>query len=91
MGSQVSPTTHSILVLVKGDHRKGSQVSPTVTSVLAKGIRPDGISVWPNYKYGFLVKKDRQKGSHMEFQVNIIEVRNQRIARLGSQDDKVLS
>jgi hypothetical protein len=75
------------MVLVKGDRRKGSQVSPTVTSILAKGIRPDGISVWPNYKYGLLVKRDRQKGSRMECQVNLIEVRGQGIARLGSQDD----
>ena len=28
-GSQVSPTTHRILVLVKGDCRTGSQVNPT--------------------------------------------------------------
>jgi hypothetical protein len=35
----------------------------------------------------FFVKRGRQKGSQMEFQVSLIEVRSQRIARLGSQDD----
>jgi len=29
MGSQVSLTTHRIMVLVKGDRQMGSQVSPT--------------------------------------------------------------
>ena len=43
MGSQVSPTTHRILVLVKGDRRMGSQVSPTTQIlVMVKGDRRMG-------------------------------------------------
>ena len=37
MGSQVSPTTHTILVLVKGDRPMGSQVSPTTHKITVSG------------------------------------------------------
>ena len=45
MGSQVSPTTLKILVLVKRDRQMGSQVSPTTQIlVLVKKDHQDGIS-----------------------------------------------
>jgi hypothetical protein len=57
MGSQVSPTTHKIMVLVKGDRRKGSQVSPTVTSILAKGNRQMGFQFGQTTNMDFLLKE----------------------------------
>jgi hypothetical protein len=76
------------LVLVKGDCQKRSQVNPPVT--------PISTLVKENHQMRFqddratnidLVKGGHQKGSQMEFQVNLTEVRIQRIARSGSQDD----
>ena len=75
---------------LKGDHRKGPQVSPTATqiSALTKGNRQMGFQVGQATNIGFfLVKRGHQKGSQMEFQVSLVKVRSQRIARLGSQDD----
>jgi hypothetical protein len=46
-----------------------------------------GFQVGQATNIDFLVKRGHQKGSQMEFQVSLIEVINQRIARLGSQDD----
>ena len=47
MGSQVSPTTYRIMVLVKGDRQMGSQVSPTTHRilVLVKGDHQKGSQV----------------------------------------------
>jgi len=46
-GSQISPTTQRILVLVKGDSQNGSQVSPTAQQilVLVKGDHKKGSEV----------------------------------------------
>ena len=76
------------MVLVKGGRQKGSQVNPTVITMLAlaKGNRQMGFQVGQTTEID-LVKRDRQKGSRMEFQVSLIKVRSQMIARLGSQDD----
>jgi hypothetical protein len=46
-----------------------------------------GFQVGQTTNIDFLIKRDHQKGSQMEFHVNRTEVRIQRIARLGSQDD----
>jgi len=76
------------LVLVKGDCQKGSQVNPTAT--------PISTLVKENRQMRFqddratnidLVKGGHQKGFQMEFLVNLTEVRIQRIAKSGSQDD----
>ena len=80
---------YRFLVLVKKGRQKGSQVNPTVTPILAlaKGNRQMGFQVDQTTNIDFLVKRDRQKGSRMEFHVNQTEVRIQKIARLGSRDD----
>jgi len=90
MGFQGDRVTNIVfLVLVKGGRQKGSQVNPTVTliSALVKGNCQMGFQVGQATNIDFLVKRDHQKGSQMEFQDNIIEIRIQRIASLGSQDD----
>jgi hypothetical protein len=46
-----------------------------------------GFQVGRAINIDFLVKRGRQKGSRMEFQVKITKVRIHKIARLGSQDD----
>jgi hypothetical protein len=75
------------LVLVKEGRQKGSQVNSTVTPILAlaKGNRQIGFQVGQTTKIDFLDKRDRQKGSRMEFHVNQTEVRIQMIAKLESR------
>jgi hypothetical protein len=66
-GSQVIPTTHKILVLVKGDCHMGSQVSPTTQIlVLVKGDHYMRSQVSPTtHRILVLVKRDRHMGSQV--------------------------
>ena len=66
-GTQVSPSTYKILVLVKRDRRTGSQVSPTTQRilVLVKGDRRTRSQVSPTMQILVLVKGDRRTGSQV--------------------------
>jgi len=70
--------------LVKGDRQKGSQVNPTATqiSALAKGNRQMGFQVGQAANINFWLKEIARRDLRMEFQVKLIKVRSQRIARL---------
>jgi hypothetical protein len=68
MGSQVSPTIHRILVLVKGDRQMGSQVSPTTQRYWfwLKGIAGRDLRLAQPHRILVLVQGDRPMGSQVK-------------------------